>query len=127
MNPKLRKQRWETYAVVPEYLVKFPNMKNAIIMWSYRQQTTRVWCHMPPNIGYRFDSKHKLIMIDALIQIEETMREMCSLSEAVMDDPLDQKVVRSRVAWSAAVDIGLITKVFAVPKKRGGQYAERPG
>ena len=48
--------------------------------------------------------------------IEQAMREMSKLAEATLDDPLDQQVLKSRVRWTAAVDIGLVAKVFAVQK-----------
>ena len=53
--------------------------------------------------------------------IEQAMREMTKLAEASWDDPLDQQVMKSRVRWTAAVDIGLVARVFAVPKTTEGK------
>ena len=116
VNPKLRKMRWEAYAVA-EYPVEFPKVKNAAIKWAYKQPTSRGWCQLPPNIGYRFDSGNKHNMRSLMEQIEQAMREMNKLAEATLDDSLDQQVMKSRVKWTASVDIGLIARVFAVQKK----------
>ena len=118
VNPRLRKMRWEAYAVA-EYPVEFPKVKNASIKWAYRQPTSRGWCQLPPNIAYRFDSGHKHNMRSLMEHIEQAMREMSKLAEATLDDPLDQQVLKSRVRWTAAVDIGLVAKVFAVQKNDG--------
>ncbi len=77
----------------------------------------------PPNIGYRFDSGNKHNMRSLMEQIEQAMREMTKLAEATLDDPLDQQVMKSRVRWTAAVDIGLVARVFAVQKTTEGNTA----
>ena len=76
---------------------------------------------MPPKIGYRFDSGNKHNMRDLMAHIEQAMREMTKLVEATLDDPLDQQVMKSRVRWTAAVDIGLVARVFAVQKTTEGK------
>ena len=53
--------------------------------------------------------------------IEQAMREMNKLAEATLDDSLDQQVMKSRVRWTAAVDIGLVARVFAVQKTTEGK------
>ena len=120
VNPKLRKMRWEAYAVA-EYLVEFPKVKNAFIKWAYRQPTSRLWCQLPPDIGYRFDSGNKHNMRSLMEHIEQAMREMTKLAETTLDDPLDQEAMKSRVRWTAAVDIGLVARVFAVQKTTEGK------
>ena len=72
VNPKLRTVRWEAYAVA-EYLVEFPNVKNAAIQWAYQQPTLRGWCQLPPNIGYRFDSGNKHNMRSLMEHVEQSM------------------------------------------------------
>ena len=62
-------------------------MKNACIKWAYRQPTSRGWCQLPPNIGYRFDSGNKHNMRSLMEHIEQAMREMIKLAEATLDDP----------------------------------------
>ena len=86
VNPKLRKMRWEADAVA-EYPVELPNVKNACIKWAYRQPTSRAWCQLPPNIGYRFDSGNKHNMRSLMEHIEQAMREVTKLAEATLDDP----------------------------------------
>ena len=86
VNPKLRKMRWEAYAVA-ESPVEFPKVKNAVIKWAYQQPTSRGWCWLPPKIGYRFDSGNKTNMRDLMENIEEAMRDMTKLAEATLDDP----------------------------------------
>ena len=76
---------------------------------------------MPPNIGYRFDSGNKHNMRSLMEHIEQAMREMSKLAEATLDHPLDQQVMKSRVKWTAAVDIGLVARVFAVHKTMEGK------
>ena len=112
--------RWEAYAVA-EYPVEFPKVKNAVIKWAYQQPTSRGWCQLPPKIGYRFDSGNKHNMRSLMEHIEQAMREMTKLAEATLDDPLDQQVMKSRVRWTAAVDIGLVARVFAVQKTTEGK------
>ena len=126
VNPRLRKMRWEAYAVA-EYPVEFPKVRNAAIKWAYRQPPSRGWCQLPPNIAYRFDSGHKHNMRSLMEHIEEAMREMSKLAEATLDDPLDQQVMKSRVRWTAAVDIGLVAKVFAVQKTTEGKTVGEQG
>ena len=74
VNPKIRKMRFEAYAVVAPYPTCFPRVKNACLKWAWRQPTSRNWCPLPPNIMYRVgkDSKHQ--MIDVIIEIERAMR-----------------------------------------------------
>ena len=79
VNPKLRKMRWEAYAVA-EYPVEFPKVKNAAIKLAYRQPTSRGWCQLPPKIGYRFESGHKHNMRRLMEHIEQAMREMNKLA-----------------------------------------------
>ena len=126
MNPKLRKIWRDAYAVA-EYPAPFPKLKNACSMWSYRQPTSRGWCQLSPHIGCRFDSKSKLNMIGPMLHIEEAMWELAVWQRQALDDPLAQKVMTSRVAWTAAVGIGLITKVFAVAKSAEGQDVDEQG
>ena len=80
---------------------------------------------MPPNIGYRFGRGNKHNMRSLVEHIEQAMREMAKLVEARLDDPLDQQVMKSRVRWTAAVDIGLVAKVFAVTKTTEGKTVEQ--
>ena len=83
--------------------MEYLKVKNASIKWAYRQPTSRGWCQLPPNIGYRFDSGNKHNMRSLMEHIEQSMREMIKLAEATLDDPLDQQVMQSRVRWTAAV------------------------
>ena len=82
---------------------------------------------MPPNIGYRFDSGNKHNMRSLMEHIEQAMREMIKLAEATLDGPLDQQVMKSRVRWTAAVDIGIVARVFAVQKTTEGKTVGQQG
>ena len=81
----------------------------------------------PPNIGDRFDSGNKHNMRSLMEHIEQAMREMIKLAEATLDDPLDQQAMQSRVRWTAAVDIGLVARVFAVQKTTEGKTVGEQG
>ena len=106
-----------------EYLI----VKNASIKWAYRPPTSRGWRQLPPGIGYRFDSGNKHNMRSLMEHIEQAMREIIKLAEATLDDPLDQQVMKSRVRWTAAVDIGISARVFAVRKTTEGNTVGQQG
>ena len=55
------------------------------------------------------------------------MRGIVNLAEATLDDPLDQQAMQSRVMWTAAVDIGLVARVFAVQKTTEGKTVGQQG
>ena len=48
VNPKLRKLRFEAYAVVAVLPFKYPRLKNALLKWCWKQPPIRTWCPVPP-------------------------------------------------------------------------------
>ena len=54
VNPKMRKLRFETYAVVAPLPVALPRVKNAILKWTWKQTPQRGgWCPLPPKLNDR--------------------------------------------------------------------------
>ena len=57
VNPKLRKMRFEAYAVVSPYPIALPRLKNACLKWAWKQAPKRGWCELPPSISHRISKK----------------------------------------------------------------------
>ena len=114
VNPKLRKMRYEAYAVVARYPVKFPRVKNACIKWAWRMKPTNLWCQVPPTIKDRLDPGGKYSMTKLMVEIEEAMRYLSDCASTVVEDAM------KRTLWIAEVDICLMQQVFTVPKTEPG-------
>jgi len=114
VNSKLRKMRFEAYGVVAPYPLAFPGIKNACLKWAYKQQTTRGWCQLPPNIGFRLDRNSKSNMYEAMENIEECIVFLRKVASTVVEK-MDQKTQerhRTQTKWIGEVDIGLMSRVF---------------
>ena len=116
VNPKVRKMRFEAYAVVAPYPLRYPRVKNACLKWAWRQAPKRGWCQVPPSISIRVDAGSKYQMRRLMDEIEGAMLYLSKCASMVME----QGDVKTRTKWVGDVDIGLMTKVFAVPKKEEG-------
>ena len=117
VNQKLRKMRMEVYAIVAPYPETFPRIKNACLKWSWRQAPNKdKWCQLPPSISHRLSAESKHGMPDFMQTLEMAMAALSKLASTVVES----KDVRTRAKWIAEVEINLIAKVFAVPKKVEG-------
>ena len=110
VNPRVRKLRFETYAVVAPLDQAFPRLKNSLLKWTWKQPPIRGWCPLPPSILHRLDPLSKFKMITAVAALEEAM---IAASECIQVVAKDEK---SRVKFIAEVDIGLVSKLIAVPR-----------
>ena len=110
VNPKLRKLRFEAYGVVSPYPVEFPRLKNASLKWAWKQTPKRGWCDLPISISHRFSGN--LSMYKLMREIEETF---ASLNKSV--STVVEKTDKKKTKWLSETEIGVITKVFAVPRK----------
>ena len=113
VNQKLRKMRMEVYAVVAPYPVDFPKIKNACLKWSWRQTPHRGWCQVPPSILHRLTDDSKFGMYDFMLSVELAMAALSKLTSTVVEI----KDLKSRTKWIAEVEINLMCKIFAWPKK----------
>ena len=102
--------RMEAYATIAPYPIEYPRIKNACLKWAWKQDPNKGWCQLPPSISHRFvaDSKHN--MIHFMTQLEATMLQLSKIASTVVEDR------KSKVKWIAEVEIGVMSKVFAVPK-----------
>ena len=118
MNPKLRKMRMEAYATIAPYPIEYPRIKNACLKWAWKQNPNKGWCQLPPSISHRFvaDSKHN--MIHFMKQLEATMLHLSKIASTVVED------LKSKVKWIAEVEIGVMSKVFAVPKTEANKSVQ---
>ena len=112
VNPKLRKMRFEAYAVVAPWPTDFPRLKNACLKWSWFQPPSRGWCPLPPNIQHRLQKDSKYKMSKLMEDIEDAL---CFLSKRA-STVVGGKNLKQKTKWIGEVDIGIITKICAVPK-----------
>jgi len=120
VNPKLRKMRFEAYALVAAYPLQYPRIKNACLKWAWKQFPMRGWCPLPPNIGHRFASL-PAGMPSLMRDIEGAFCYLGKVASTVVEktDP------KKRIKWTSEVEICIVTKIFAVPKKlEGGKTLE---
>ena len=111
VNPKLRKLWFEAYGVVSPYPVEFPKLKNASLKWAWKQTPKRGWCDLPISISHMFPGN--LAMYTLMREIEETFASL-NKSVSTVVEKTDKK---KKTKWLRETEIGVITKVFAVPKK----------
>ena len=114
VNPKVRKLRFETYAVVAPLPIKYPALKNALVKWAWKQKPTKGWCPVPPSLQHRLDPKSKYAMVVAGDEIEEGMRGMREVFAAVAAK--DPKWEQAKIRWVGTMDIGLVQAFLNVPK-----------
>ena len=116
VNPKLRKMRFEAYAIVGPHPVQHPRIKNACLKWAWKQTPSRGWCQLPSSIPYRFRADFKYNLVSLFGEVEEAM---CLLSECAFS-VLGGKDLKKQTIWIGATDIGLMSKIFASPKQEDG-------
>ena len=114
VNPRMRKLRLETYAVVAPLAVDRPRLKNALVKWAWKQPPVRGWCPVSPSIAHRLDSQSRFQMTKACKGIEESMIQGAKIATAVAG------VERDKIRWIGEVDIALVSKLLAVPKYGAG-------
>ena len=119
VNPKLRKLRFEAYAVVAVIPFKYPRLKNALLKWCWKQPPIRTWCPVPPAIHFRLDEQSKYSMVSACSAIEEVMITMSQCASAVAEND------RQRIKFIGEVDIGLVRKMLGTPNKKEGKSSLR--
>ena len=121
VNPKVRKMRFEAYAVVSGYPIELPRVKNASLKWAWKQTPKRGWCELPISIAHRFTGTFS--MFSLVREIEEAFGFLAKAVSTVVE-ARDQK---SKTKWVSEVEIDIMTKLFAVPKKddRGASVSEQ--
>ena len=110
VNPKLRKMRMEAYAIIAPYPTEYPTIKNACLKWAWKQAPNKGWCPLPPSISQRFAAESKFQMVEFMTQLEASLLQLTKIASTVVEDD------RTKVKWIAEVEIGVMAKVFAVPK-----------
>ena len=113
VNPKLRKMRYEAYAVISDYPVEFPRLKNASLKWAWKQTPKRGWCELPVSISHRLSDKGVFSMLSLMREIEEAFLYLGKVVSTVVD----ASDVQQKTKWSSEVEISIMTKVFATHKK----------
>lgn len=113
VNPKLRKMRFEAYGVVAPYPLAYPRLKNASLKWAWKQPTVRGWCPLPPSIAHRLNPKSKQAMTDLMDEVEDSFRHLSRAISTVVDEAASKK----KTTWIGEVEIGVMSKIFAVPRQ----------
>ena len=122
VNPNARKMRFEAYAVVTALPEAFPRLKVACLKWAYKQTPTRTWCVLPTSIAFRLDRQNKFGMHRLMSDLEEALLWATRVAATVVA----KGNTKAQVLWLAEVDINIIGKVIATPKKvEGKQVAEQ--
>ena len=117
VNPKLRKMRFEAYAVVSPYPTVFPRIKIASLKWAWKQiPKMGGWCELPPSIAHRLASSGTCSMSNLMLDIEDAFSQLGRLASTVVEKSEQKK----KVKWISEVEINTLVKVFAVPKKDDG-------
>ena len=101
----------EAYAIIAQYPVEFPKIKNASMKWAWKQDTQRGWCVLPANISHRLnkDSKHSLC--DVIMQAELAMTALSKVASAVVE-----KKPKERMKWTAELETKLVSCIFSCPR-----------
>ena len=125
VNPKLRKMRYEAYAVISDYPLEFPRLKNACLKWAWKQTPKRGWCELPVSVSHRLSDRGAFSMLSLMREIEEAFLWLGKVVSKVVD----AKDAQRKTKWSSEVEISIVAKVFATPKKDedGKSVAEQEG
>ena len=123
VNPKLRKLRFEAYGVVTPLPYEDPRMKNALLKWAWKQSPVRTWCPLPPALGWRCNKESRYAMPLFFRECEEAMIMMskCALAVAGSVGERGRERERAKIKWIGEQDIGLVSKLIAVPKNEEGK------
>ena len=111
VNPKLRKMRFEAYAVIAQYPVSFPRLKNASLKWAWKQNPDKGWCVLPPSIWHRLNPESKTNMVGFAEELENAFCVLSAFATMVMATD-----AKGKTKWIAETEISLIAKFFQVPK-----------
>ena len=77
---------------------------------------------MPPNIGFRLqDDGGKYNMADLMMSIELAMAALSEIASTVVDESVGEDYERRRSRWVAEVEIGIVGRIFQVPKTEVGK------
>ena len=112
VNPRLRKLKFESYAVIAPLPIEFPRLKNALVKWAWKQTPDRGWCPLPPSIALRTDPESKYEMVKACKGIEESMIQSSKFASAVAGKANERPTIK----WIGEVDIALVSFLLEVPK-----------
>ena len=76
---------------------------------------------MPPNIGFRLQDDGKYNMADLMMSIELAMAALSEIASTVVDESVGEDYERRRSRWVAEVEIGIVGRIFQVPKTEVGK------
>ena len=71
---------------------------------------------MPPSISHRLSEESKIGMYEFMMSVELAMVELSKLASTVVEGK-ERSKFKSRTKWIAEVEIGIMSKIFAVPKR----------
>ena len=118
VNPKLRNLRFETYATVAALPLLLPRLKIALLKWTWKQPPMKTWCPTPPNILHRFEPNSQTTLREVADDMEHAMEVMANDISPVVQQTQNKS---KRILWLAEVDIGLMQRLIAAPKKEEGK------
>ena len=76
---------------------------------------------MPPNIGFRLQDEGKHSMADLMMSTELAMAAPSEIASTVVDESVGEDYERKRSRWVAEVEIGIVGRIFQVPKTEVGK------
>ena len=76
---------------------------------------------MPPNIGFRREAENKYNMADLMMSLELAMAALSEINSTVVDKTVGEDYERRRSRWVAEVEIGIVGRIFQVPKTEVGK------
>ena len=76
---------------------------------------------MPPNIGFRLQAENKYNMADLMMSLELAMAALSEINSTVVDEVVGDDYERKRSTWVAEVEIGIVGRIFQVPKTEVGK------
>ena len=76
---------------------------------------------MPPNIGFRLEAENKYNMADLMMSLELAMAALSEINSTVVDEVVGDDYERKRSTWVAEVEIGIVGRIFQVPKTEVGK------
>ena len=76
---------------------------------------------MPPNIGFRLQAENKYNMADLMMSLELAMAALSEINATVVDESVGDDYERKRSTWVAELEIGIVGRIFQVPKTEVGK------
>ena len=118
MNQKKRKMQLGVYALISQYPVAFPGVKNACLKWSWSQPVKQGWCPIPVDIMHRLSDESKFEWCEFMAELEEVFGALYSVAKTVIAESAVAECDRLKkmTCWVSTTEIDVMTMIFSYPK-----------